>query len=259
MEYQGSAFCGWQRQDGPASVQESLEAALSEIAQSAVHTTVAGRTDAGVHALGQVVHFDAPAARPALAWTRGVNRFLPPTISVRWAKPVPLDFHARFAALGRRYRYCILNRAERSALFADRAAWIVRPLAVEAMQEATHLLVGHHDFSAFRAAACQAKHPLRELRELRVTRRGDWVFVDAEANAFLHHMVRNLVGVLLSIGWGDRPPHWAAQVLASRDRQQAGMTAPAEGLYFVAALYPPQFQLPTLDFPDLHTLCAPSC
>jgi len=239
-------------------VQEHLERALSEIAQSAVHTTVAGRTDAGVHALGQVVHFDAPVPRPALAWTRGVNRYLPPSISVVWARPVPARFHARFTAVGRRYRYCILNRSERSALFAGRAAWIPRPLEVEAMQEAAGRLLGRHDFSAFRAAACQAKHPLRELRLLRVTRCGDWVFVDAEANAFLHHMVRNLVGVLLSVGWGDRPPDWAAQVLASRDRRQAGVTAPAEGLYFVAAVYPPSFALPTLDFSDLHTLCAPS-
>ncbi|AUW33235.1 MULTISPECIES: tRNA pseudouridine(38-40) synthase TruA [Acidithiobacillus] len=259
MEYRGSDFSGWQRQDGPASVQESLERALREIAQCAVPTTVAGRTDAGVHALGQVVHFDAPVTRPALAWTRGVNRYLPSSISVLWARPVPRDFHARFAAVGRRYRYCILNRSERSALYAGRAAWVPRPLAVEPMQEAASLLLGRHDFSAFRAAACQAKHPIRELRQLRVSRQGDWVFVDAEANAFLHHMVRNLVGVLLGIGWGDRPPHWAAEVLASRKRALAGVTAPAEGLYFVAALYPPAFALPTLDFHQLHTLFPPSC
>ncbi|MCL5980867.1 MAG: tRNA pseudouridine(38-40) synthase TruA [Gammaproteobacteria bacterium] len=244
IEYDGSGFCGWQRQVGQASVQAAVETALTRIAQQAVEVVVAGRTDTGVHALCQVAHFDTTVDRPDSAWVRGGSVYLPEAVSIRWARPVETAFHARFSATARRYRYIILNRRQRPALFRQHYAWVYRPLQVERMQAAARSLLGTHDFSAFRAAACQARQPVRELRLLQVSRRGEQVIIDAEADGFLHHMVRNLAGVLIAIGAGERPVSWAAEVLASRDRRLAGTTAPPGGLYFVAPRYPDAFALP---------------
>ncbi|AEM48314.1 tRNA pseudouridine synthase A [Acidithiobacillus ferrivorans SS3] len=244
LEYDGHGFCGWQRQLDQESVQGVLETALSRVAQCPISVIVAGRTDTGVHALCQVVHFVSPVVRPPEAWVRGANTCLPKGVALRWAKAVPDHFHARFSAMARRYRYMILNQREKSALWRNHTAWVYRPLDVQAMQVAAQTLLGTHDFSAFRASACQAKSPIRDLCRLQVTRRGDLIAVDAEANGFLHHMVRNLAGVLIAIGKGDRPVGWAAEVLASCDRCQAGVTAPPGGLYFVAPRYPAEFGLP---------------
>lgn len=244
IEYDGSGFCGWQRQVGQASVQGAVETALARIARQAVEVVVAGRTDTGVHALCQVAHFDTTVDRPESAWVRGGSVYLPEAVSIRWARPVGMDFHARFSATARRYRYVILNRRQRPALFRQHYAWVYRPLQVERMQAAARSLLGTHDFSAFRAAACQARQPVRDLRLLQVARRGEQVIIDAEADGFLHHMVRNLAGVLIAIGAGERPVAWAAEVLASRDRRLGATTAPPGGLYFVAPRYPGAFALP---------------
>ncbi len=245
IQYDGAGFRGWQAQPaGSRTVQATLERALAGVADHPVGLTCAGRTDAGVHAAGQVAHFDTRAVRPTRAWVRGGNAHLPPDISLSWACEVPDDFHARFSASARRYRYLIYNHPQRSALWRTRAAWHYQPLDAARMRAAGQALVGEHDFSAFRAAGCQARHPIRDVLELVVWRRGDGVLLEIEANAFLHHMVRNIVGVLLAIGVGDRPVEWAAEVLAGRDRTQAGVTAPAEGLYLLAVRYPPRFGLP---------------
>jgi tRNA pseudouridine38-40 synthase len=204
----------------------------------------AGRTDAGVHALGQVAHFDTDAVRAMRSWVLGANSELPPDISVAFAQAVPDHFHARFSAEARTYRYLVLNRSARSALWARRAAWVHRPLATERMAEAAAHLIGEHDFSAFRAAECQAKSPVRRLQRLNVSRSGDLVILEATANAFLHHMVRNLAGLLIAVGKGEAPPSWAAEVLAGRDRTRNAATAPAAGLYFAAVHYPGAFGLP---------------
>ncbi len=247
LEYAGSRFCGWQRQTGQDSIQGALEHALSQVAAETIQVTVAGRTDAGVHALCQVVHFETRILRSPISWVRGGNRFLPPDISIRWARRVPPEFHARFSATGRKYRYLILNRRERPGLFAGQIAWHPLHLEPVPMQEAAAMLLGTHDFSSFRASGCQARSPVRTLRRLDVWRRGDMVGIEAEANAFLHHMVRNLAGVLMKVGRGERPPEWAAGVLASRDRRCAAVTAPGSGLYFAGALYPEAFCLPACD------------
>lgn len=244
IEYDGNGFCGWQRQCGQPSVQQSLEEALSRLAQTPITVTVAGRTDTGVHALCQVVHFDAPVLRSAESWVRATNTYLPDGVAVRWAQPVPAHFHARFSATARRYRYVIVNRREKSALWRHHTAWVYSHLDIELMQAAADLLLGTHDFSAFRASSCQAKNPVRHLQRLSLTQRGELIAIDAEANGFLHHMVRNLAGVLITIGRGDQPPSWAAAVLATRDRCQASITAPPGGLYFVAPRYPDAFALP---------------
>jgi tRNA pseudouridine38-40 synthase len=244
LEYDGSGYAGWQLQDGPRTIQGELEAALSAVADVPIRVIVAGRTDAGVHALCQVVHFDSPVSRPEIAWVRGCNRFLPTAVSVRWAKPVPADFHARFSATQRSYRYLILNRPERPALFADRVTWVAQALDHERMAEAAQLLLGTHDFSAFRAAGCQAKSPVRTLSRFAIERQADMLIATLEANAFLHHMVRNLMGTLLLVGRGERPVAWVEEVLTSRDRSRAGMTAPPDGLYFHSVVYPDRFPLP---------------
>jgi tRNA pseudouridine38-40 synthase len=204
----------------------------------------AGRTDAGVHAIGQVAHFDTEALRSARGWVLGANSELPASVSLSWAQQVPRHFHARYCAEARTYRYLVLNRAARSALYAQRATWIHRPLEVGSMAQAARSLVGEHDFSAFRAAECQAKSPVRRLERLTVTRRGDWVLIEATANAFLHHMMRNIAGLLIAIGKADAPPSWAGEVLAGRDRTRAAATAPAAGLYLLAVRYPAAFALP---------------
>nr|VFJ94912.1 MAG: tRNA pseudouridine38-40 synthase [Candidatus Kentron sp. H]VFJ95733.1 MAG: tRNA pseudouridine38-40 synthase [Candidatus Kentron sp. H]VFK02097.1 MAG: tRNA pseudouridine38-40 synthase [Candidatus Kentron sp. H] len=221
-----------------------MEEALSGIADSPVHTVCAGRTDAGVHARGQVVHFETDAIRPRHAWIIGTNTNLPRAISVLWAKPVPDEFHARFSARSRHYRYRILNRPVRPALYRKHITWERRPLAVDRMQAGADYLIGEHDFSAFRAAACQATNPIRAIHTLQVTRHGEHILIDVIANAFLYHMVRNIAGVLMAIGTGKQPPEWAARVLATRDRTKGAVTAPAEGLYLVGVDYPEHFRIP---------------
>lgn len=243
VEYEGSTFCGWQSQAGGGGVQDAVESALSMVADTPTRVVCAGRTDAGVHAIGQVVHFDTDAVRPDTAWVRGVNAHLPASVAVRWAKPVPDDFHARFSARGRRYRYLLLNRGERPGLMAKRVGWFHRPLDAEAMRAAARLLLGEHDFSAFRSVECQAKSPVKALRRADVARHGDLLVFDFEAGAFLHHMVRNIVGALVYVGKGAHPPEWLGELLAGRDRARAAPTFEACGLYFAGVDYDPVWQL----------------
>ncbi len=246
IEYDGSPFAGWQWQEEVPSVQATVEQALSKVADEAVRVVTAGRTDAGVHAAAQVVHFDTHAHRTPYAWTRGANSNLPSAVALLWAGEVDPGFHARFAATGREYHYVILNRPVRPTFLARRVTHDYRPLDVARMQVAAGLLVGTHDFSSFRAVQCQAKSPVRELRELTVQRHGELVVIKARANAFLHHMVRNLAGVLTAIGAGEREPQWAADVLSARDRTLGGITAAPDGLYLTGVDYPERFQIPRL-------------
>jgi tRNA pseudouridine38-40 synthase len=244
LEYQGTHYAGWQSQPSAPSVQALVEAALGKVAAEPVSLVCAGRTDAGVHARGQVAHFDTAAGRSMRAWMLGANSELPRDVSIAWARPVPPHFHARYSAEARTYRYLIFNRAARSGLLAHRATWIHRPLDAARMAEAAAVLEGEHDFSAFRAAECQAKSPIRRMERLIVARRGDWLAIEATANAFLHHMVRNIAGLLIRIGKGDAPPDWAREVLAGRDRRLSAPTAPADGLYLWHVRYPAPFALP---------------
>ena len=248
LEYDGRAFQGWQTQPSGNTVQDHLERALAEIHGAAVQTTTAGRTAAGVHASAQVVHFDAVNERPEQAWVRGVNAHLPEAVSVLWARAVPDDFHARFSAQERLYRYVLLNRPVRPALLAGRVGWVHGRLDEGAMNRAAACLLGSHDFSAFRAAECQAKTPIRELREASISRSGDTLVLRFRANAFLHHQVRNLVGALVWVGLGRRPPEWIAEVLASRDRRLAAATFSPDGLYLAGVRYDPRFELPQPSF-----------
>jgi len=243
LEYEGSGFCGWQSQAGGGAVQDAVELAVSAVADAQTRVVCAGRTDAGVHALAQVVHFDTAASRPDTAWVRGVNAHLPGSVAVRWAQPVPDAFHARFSARGRRYRYLLLNRGERPGLMSGRVGWFHRPLDADVMATAARALLGEHDFSAFRAAECQAKSPVKILRRADVARRGDLLVFDFEAGAFLHHMVRNMVGALVYVGKGAHPPEWIGELLASRDRARAAPTFEASGLYFAGVDYDPSWQL----------------
>jgi len=245
VEYKGTRYRGWQRQgDGVLSVQQTLEEALSKVADETITVQCAGRTDAGVHASGQVVHFDTCAIRNPKAWTMGANSHLPHDISVTWAEPMPAHFHARFKAFARRYRYVIYNDQIRPAHLGDQVTWNHRPLDVERMAAAARYLVGTHDFSAFRAGQCQAKSPIKTLHHLRVSRHGKMIVLDVRASAFLHHMVRNIAGVLMTIGAGERPVEWAGEVLASLDRRAGAPTAHPFGLYLVQVEYPEEFALP---------------
>ena len=244
VEYDGSAFRGWQTQPGGNTVQDALEAALQQIAGVPVEVVCAGRTDAGVHATGQVVHFDPPVTRSLTAWVRGVNTFLPDAVAVRWVHPVGAVFHARFSAFGRCYRYVLINRPQRPGVWHGRAGWYHHPLDVDAMQRGASLLLGEHDFSAFRAAACQAKSPVKTVRRAEVRRVGDMIVFDFEAGAFLHHMVRNLVGSLVYVGQGKHPPEWMSSLLQSGDRRLAAPTFSAAGLYLVEVKYEPHWGLP---------------
>ncbi|MDR0246840.1 MAG: tRNA pseudouridine(38-40) synthase TruA [Burkholderiales bacterium] len=262
VEYDGAAFCGWQRQgaeegaqregsdipNGNAlnriGVQEALESALAAVAGVPVRTVAAGRTDAGVHASAQVAHFDAPVARPLTAWVRGVNAHLPPTVAVRWAQPVAADFHARFSATARHYTYWLLNRPERPGLWVGRVGWYHRPLDVAAMAVAAQHLVGTHDFSSFRAAQCQAQSPVKNLTTFSITQHGAFIRFACSGNAFLYHMVRNMVGALLCVGTGKQPEAWIAELLAARDRTQAAPTFMADGLYLTGIDYDERFGLP---------------
>jgi tRNA pseudouridine38-40 synthase len=244
VEYDGTAYNGWQRQRSGTGVQERVEEGLARVADQAVEVTCAGRTDTGVHASGQVAHFDTGAERSLRGWMLGANSNLPDDISVTWVKPVADDFHARYSALSRSYRYVILNRLVRSALHRHRAWWLHQPLDADCMHEAAQALVGEHDFSAFRAAGCQAAHALREITAISVRRQHDWVILEVTANAFLQHMVRNITGTLAAIGAGEAPVDWAQSVLAGRDRRLGGVAAPPHGLTLVDVRYPPEFQLP---------------
>ena len=245
VEYKGSRYRGWQRQaSGVATVQEELEKALSRVADSPVSLLCAGRTDAGVHACGQVVHFDTQAERTLKAWVMGANINLPHDISVTWAKVMPAHFHARFKAIARRYRYVIYNDQIRPAHLGEEITWNHRPLDVERMRQAAQYLVGEHDFSAFRAGQCQAKSPIKKMHHLRVTQHGKMIVLDLRANAFLHHMVRNIAGVLMTIGAGERPVEWMKEVLDSRIRRSGGVTAHPFGLYLVQVEYHDEFELP---------------
>lgn len=244
IEYDGSGFCGWQTQPSGCAVQDVIEQALAGIAGHAVATICAGRTDSGVHAMAQVVHFDSEALRPESAWTRGVNALLPDSVAVLWMQPVADDFHARYGALERRYRYLLLDQAVRPALNRNHVGWIHQRLEIEPMRAAAVALLGQHDFSAFRSAECQANSPLRELRELNIERRGEYVVFELVANAFLHHMVRNIVGSLVYIGAGRQPPQWLRGVLDGRDRARAAPTISAAGLYLSGVNYDKKFALP---------------
>ncbi len=244
VEYLGTRYSGWQIQATRPSVQGELETALSSVADRPVATICAGRTDAGVHALGQVVHFDTDAVRSPYAWLLGVNSRLPSEVSLRWVQPAPEDFDARRSATSRRYRYVIHNHRARAALLGGRATWIPHALDAEVMHRAAQALLGENDFSAFRASECQSNTPMRNLQEIRLFRRGDFVVLDIRANAFLHHMVRNIMGVLIEIGQSRRGEPWAGELLADRDRTQGGITAPAEGLYFIGPEYPERFAIP---------------
>jgi tRNA pseudouridine38-40 synthase len=245
IEYDGSAFMGWQRQVHPGrTVQAEVEEALSKVADHAVEVTCAGRTDAGVHAMGQVIHFDTQAKRDLRGWLLGTNSNLPPDVSATWVQEMPELFHARFKATARQYRYVILNRDIRPALGRVELSWIHRPLEAASMQAAARHLIGRHDFSAFRSVDCQAKQPVRTLKRLDVRREGERIVVDVVADGFLHHMVRNIVGVLLEVGQGKRGPDWAREVLQGRDRTLGGVTAPANGLTLMAVEYPAEFAVP---------------
>ncbi len=245
VEYRGSAYRGWQRQQsGVASVQEAVEKALSRVADHPVQVFCAGRTDAGVHASCQIIHFDSDAVRTPRNWIHGANANLPADISLSWVQPMGMDFHARFSAVARRYRYVIYNDPIRPAHLAHEVTWNYRPLDLGSMRQAARALLGTHDFTSYRAVGCQAKSPIKTIHHLELLEYGRFIVLDIRANAFLHHMVRNIAGVLMQIGCGERPIAWAEQVLAARDRAQGGLTAPAFGLYLVDVTYPEQFALP---------------
>lgn len=249
VEYEGSKFCGWQSQRGVRTVQATLEEAIAKVANHRVKVITAGRTDAGVHATAQVVHFDTTASRSEHSWVFGCNANLPSDVVVLWAQPIDEIFHARFSAVARHYQYVILNRRVRSAIRNSRVTWCYHPLTVSKMREAGVYLIGEYDFSSFRAKACQAKSPVRNIHRLEVTRQENFVVISVSANAFLHHMVRNIAGVLMAIGKGEQPPRWAEEVLQARCRASGGLTAPPDGLYLVGVDYPNCFSLPRLSRP----------
>lgn len=244
VEYDGSRFQGWQVQPHTRTVQGAVETALGRIAGDAIRTVCAGRTDAGVHASGQVIHFDTTVQRPERAWVMGTNTWLPPDVTVRWARTVDDEFHARFSTVDRAYRYLIMEGRARPALWRDRVAWTVDRLDMAAMRAASAHLLGEHDFSAFRSAACQAANPVRSIHALEIERTDGIITIDIRANAFLHNMVRIVAGTLMDVGRGEGPPEWVGEVLAARDRTRTGATAPPHGLYFRGPRYAPCFGLP---------------
>jgi tRNA pseudouridine38-40 synthase len=244
LSYCGGPYQGWQSQPGGQTVQDRLEAALAAFATHPVSTLCAGRTDAGVHGLMQVVHFDTPLRREPFSWVRGVNHYLPPDIAVQWAHPVPDEFHARASALARRYAYVLLESPVRPSVDAGRVGWVFRPLDDAAMRAAAACLIGEHAFTSFRASACQALSPVKHLTRLAIARKGAYWRFDFEANAFLHHMIRNIMGCLIQIGQGLHPPAWMTEVLAAKNRDAAAPTFAPDGLYFLGPVYGPQWGLP---------------
>lgn len=245
IAYRGQAYAGWQSQPGGGTVQDHLESALSKFAAVPVRTVCAGRTDAGVHGLNQVIHLDAPVVREQFSWVRGTNRFLPSDIAVQWCREVNDDFHARNSAHGRRYAYVLLESAVRPAIEEGAAGWVFRPLKAEPMRHAAQVLIGKHDFSSFRSAECQAASPVKELRAIDISRTGAYWRFDFDGSAFLHHMVRNIMGCLVAIGSGQRAPDWMRDVLAARSRDAAAPTFSAAGLYFVGPYYDASLHLPS--------------
>jgi tRNA pseudouridine38-40 synthase len=243
IEYDGTAYAGWQWQTGKRTVQSELQAILSRIANQEIRVICAGRTDAGVHALEQVVHFDTDVQRDLKAWVLGANSLLPEDIRVTWAQPAQADFHARYSAVARFYRYVILNRPMKSALLKTQATWCYLPLDAEKMQLAAQYLIGEHDFTSYRAQGCQSKSPFRLMHFIEVYRRDEQVIIDICANAFLHHMVRNIAGVLMEVGMGRQPIDWPLHLLEIKDRAQAAATAPPHGLHLGAVYYPEQYAL----------------
>lgn len=246
VEYNGSDYYGWQSQPNGHTVQDHIQRAISHIACEPISIIAAGRTDTGVHALEQVIHFDTSTERPLTAWVRGVNALLPPSIAILWAHPVAEEFHARFSAQGRSYQYVLINRPSRSAVHHGRVGWFHAPLDVNAMREAAEYLLGTHDFSAFRAAECQAKSPVKSLAQLDIQKQGDTLIFDLTANAFLHHMVRNIVGCLVYVGRGKYSPIWMKSVLDARQRSLAAPTFAPDGLYLRHIKYDTKWELPQL-------------
>ena len=244
VSYAGQSYAGWQSQASGNTVQDKLEAALGSFTQHAVSTICAGRTDAGVHGLMQVVHFDTPLSRDPNAWVRGTNSYLPGDIAVQWARPVPDAFHARASAIGRRYAYVLVESPVRPSVERGRVGWVFRPLVATAMQDAAARLLGEHDFTSFRASQCQARSPVKTMRRIDIVQRGAYWRFEFEADAFLHHMIRNLMGCLLVIGKGDRPVAWIDEVLAARDRRAAAPTFAPDGLYFLGPRYEDHWGLP---------------
>jgi len=244
ISYDGRGYQGWQSQSSGQTVQDRLEHALSQFATQPVGTVCAGRTDAGVHGLMQVVHLDTPLEREPFSWVRGTNRFLPHDIAVQWAQPVPPAFHSRASAIGRRYSYLLLESPVRPSIEAGRVGWVFRKLDGEAMRQGAQRLLGQHDFTSFRAAECQAKSPVKTLRRAEIGRRGAYWRFDFEADAFLHHMIRNIMGCLVAVGQGLHGPGWISQVLAARSRDAAAPTFAADGLYFLGPVYEPHWSLP---------------
>jgi tRNA pseudouridine38-40 synthase len=244
ISYNGQAWQGWQSQLSGRTVQDQLEAALSRFADSPISTLCAGRTDAGVHGLGQVVHFDTEVQREAFSWVRGTNACLPTDIAVQWSRFVPDEFHSRASALTRRYAYVLLESVVRPSVEAGRVGWSFRPLSAQPMREAASLLVGEHDFTSFRASSCQALSPVKTLLNISIHQRGPYWRFEFEGNAFLHHMIRNIMGCLLVIGWGQQPAGWMTEVLQARDRDAAAPTFPPDGLYFIGPRYDPKWGLP---------------
>ena len=247
IEYAGHAYYGWQRQDISPTVQEVLEKALSEVADEAITVVCAGRTDTGVHALQQVVHFETHSQRELKAWQLGTNTKLPKDVAVTWALEVDDEFHARFSAINRTYQYLILNRRARPAVFNNLVTWEYQKLDYERMKKASSYLLGENDFTSFRAAACQAKSPIRTVHQLDINKRGDWYMITICANAFLHHMVRNIAGVLMAIGKGKKEINWVEEVLEAKDRTAGGVTAPPHGLYLADIKYPDKYIIPESD------------
>lgn len=253
LSYDGFPWLGWQTQPNGMTVQDQVEKSLAQFVGQSIGTICAGRTDTGVHALNQVIHIDSPVLRDAVAWVRGLNSFLPPSIAIQWAQPVSEVFNARFSALSRTYRYIIINTPVRQPLWANRAGWCFRGLDVDRMQQAAQCLVGLHDFSSFRSSQCQAASPIRDMQSLTVQRTNDFVIVSFRANAFLHHMVRNIVGELVLVGQGKHDPERVAEVLQARDRRVAAPTFSAAGLYLSQVQYPPEqlSEVSTISIDDL--------
>lgn len=244
IEYDGTQYCGWQSQQNHISIQSTLESALSKVANEPITIMGAGRTDRGVHALGQVAHFDTNSIRNSRSWILGSNTHLPADISILWAQEIADDFHARYSALSRRYQYFIYNHWVRPAVWRQQATWFYHALDENKMQQAANYFLGEHDFASLRSSECQAKTTSRCVNNFIIKRNNYWIMFDVTANAFLHHMVRNMVGVLLKIGTGEQKPEWVQTVLEARDRRAAGITAPAQGLYLVEVKYPEQYQIP---------------